>query len=79
VEAVMNYDIPDKNEYYLHRIGRTGRAKKAGVSFSFAGFVDRMRLDEIFKYIDAHPTHLAFDTFGTLRYQGSDEPFFEHA
>ena len=28
VEAVINYDLPNENEYYLHRIGRTGRAKK---------------------------------------------------
>ncbi len=79
VEAVMNYDIPDKNEYYLHRIGRTGRAKKAGVSFSFAGFVERVRLDEIFKYVDARPQWLVFDQFGTLRYKESGEAFFPDA
>ena len=28
VEAVFNYDIPEENEYYLHRIGLTGRAKR---------------------------------------------------
>jgi ATP-dependent RNA helicase DeaD len=78
VEAVMNYDIPDKNEYYLHRIGRTGRAKRAGVSFSFISFVDGVRLDEILKYVDAEPIALAFDSFGTLRYKESGEPFFEH-
>ncbi len=76
VEAVMNYDLPDKNEYYLHRIGRTGRAKRAGVSFSFVGFVDGVRLDDILKYIDASPIALAFDGFGTLRYKESGEPFF---
>ena len=27
VDAVFNYDVPDENEYYIHRIGRTGRAK----------------------------------------------------
>lgn len=77
VEAVMNYDIPDKNEYYLHRIGRTGRAKRAGVSFSFAGFVDSVRLDEILKYVDATPIQLAFDSFGVLRNKQTGEPFFE--
>ena len=35
MEAVFNYDIPQDDEYYVHRIGRTGRAKRAGVSFSF--------------------------------------------
>ena len=28
VEAVFNFDIPNDNEYYVHRIGRTGRAGK---------------------------------------------------
>ena len=30
VDAVFNYDVPDENEYYIHRIGRTGRAKRHG-------------------------------------------------
>ncbi len=77
VEAVMNYDLPDKNEYYLHRIGRTGRAKRAGVSFSFVSYSESVRLDEILKYIDAQPIALAFDSFGTLRYKADDKPFFD--
>lgn len=36
VEAVFNYDLPDKQEFYVHRIRRTGRAKRAGVSFSLS-------------------------------------------
>ncbi len=34
VEAVFNYDIPDDVEYYVHRIGRTGRAGRKGVSYT---------------------------------------------
>jgi ATP-dependent RNA helicase DeaD len=30
IDLVINYDIPDKMEYYVHRIGRTGRAGNAG-------------------------------------------------
>lgn len=30
VDCVINYDIPEENEYYIHRIGRTGRAKREG-------------------------------------------------
>lgn len=33
VDAVINYDVPTSNEYYTHRIGRTGRAKKEGVAY----------------------------------------------
>ena len=50
VEAVFNYDIPDENEYYLHRIGRTGRAKRHGKAFSLAGEQDQFRLRDIRKY-----------------------------
>ena len=35
VDAVINYDVPSDNEHYTHRIGRTGRAKKEGVSYLF--------------------------------------------
>lgn len=35
VEAVFNFDIPFDPEYYVHRIGRTGRAGKLGKSFTF--------------------------------------------
>jgi len=35
IEAVFNYDIPQDVEYYVHRIGRTGRAGKTGQSFTF--------------------------------------------
>lgn len=34
VEAVFNFDVPDDIEYYVHRIGRTGRAGKTGRSFT---------------------------------------------
>jgi ATP-dependent RNA helicase DeaD len=36
VDAVFNFDLPHDDEYYVHRIGRTGRAGKTGRAFSFA-------------------------------------------
>lgn len=35
IEAVINYDLPMDDEYYVHRIGRTGRARKSGVAYTF--------------------------------------------
>ncbi|BCI59574.1 DEAD-box ATP-dependent RNA helicase CshA [Eubacteriaceae bacterium CHKCI005] len=35
IGAVFNYDIPQDEEYYVHRIGRTGRAGKEGRAFTF--------------------------------------------
>ena len=51
VDCVVNYDIPAENEYYIHRIGRTGRARKKGVAVSILGnLLDKAKLDEIAKY-----------------------------
>jgi ATP-dependent RNA helicase DeaD len=51
VDCVLNYDIPEENEYYIHRIGRTGRARKKGVAFSLLGsLLEKAKLDEIAKY-----------------------------
>ena len=35
VEVVVNYDVPQNPEYYVHRIGRTGRAGNMGYAFTF--------------------------------------------
>ena len=51
VDCVVNYDVPQENEYYVHRIGRTGRAQKKGVSWTIIGsFPEQAKLDEIAKY-----------------------------
>ena len=76
VEAVINYDLPNENEYYLHRIGRTGRAHKHGVSFSLVTFQESVRMDEILKYMLTSPTPLSF-AGGVLR-TADGEPFFEN-
>ena len=50
VDVVVNFDMPDQNEDYIHRIGRTGRAKKHGVAFVLTSTVtDEIRLDEVRK------------------------------
>ena len=51
VDCVINFDIPDENEYYVHRIGRTGRAKRKGQAWSIIGnFPEKAKLDEICKF-----------------------------
>ena len=71
VEAVINYDLPNENEYYLHRIGRTGRAHKHGVSFSLVTFRESVRMDEILKYMLSAPTPLHFEDGVLKREDGS--------
>lgn len=61
VEAVFNYDIPEENEYYLHRIGRTGRAKRTGSAYTFMTDGDKFRLRDILKYTRSDATMMTFD------------------
>ena len=51
VDCVINFDIPEDLEYYIHRIGRTGRAGKKGVVFSMLNnFAEKTKLEEIAKF-----------------------------
>lgn len=57
VDAVFNFDIPLDEEAYVHRIGRTGRAGKSGMAFSFAGGGrDMYHLKDIQRYTKAEIT-----------------------
>lgn len=67
VDCVINFDIPEENEYYIHRIGRTGRAKKKGVAWSIIGtFPEQAKLDEIAKYSHFTVQPMRFDDDGKL-------------
>ena len=67
VDCVINYDIPEENEYYIHRIGRTGRAKRKGVAYSVvSNFPEKAKLDEIAKYSNFTITFLRLEEDGTL-------------
>lgn len=67
VDGVINYDVPDENEYYVHRIGRTGRARKKGISFTLIGsFPEKAKLDEIAKFADFTIVPMIFDEYGCL-------------
>ncbi|WP_286244304.1 DEAD/DEAH box helicase [Methanobacterium ferruginis] len=50
VEAVFNYDVPNNEEYYVHRIGRTGRAGKRGQAFTFVSGKEIYKLRDIQRY-----------------------------
>ncbi len=50
VEAVINYDLPQDIEYYVHRIGRTGRAGKKGRSFTFVSAKEFHRIRQIERF-----------------------------
>ena len=67
VDAVFNYDVPDENEYYVHRIGRTGRAKRHGVAYTFVSdYPGLVRLENIAKHTRNDIKSVKFDESGRL-------------
>ena len=52
VDMVLNYELPDDAENYVHRIGRTGRASQEGVAFSFVSDRDVEALMRIEEYLE---------------------------
>ncbi len=67
VDCVINYDVPDENEYYVHRIGRTGRAKRKGAAYSIVGnFPEKAKLDEIAKFSNYTIRPMILSPEGTL-------------
>ena len=67
VDCVINYDVPDENEYYVHRVGRTGRAKRKGLAWSIiSNFPERAKLDEICKFCNFAVTPMTLSAEGVL-------------
>lgn len=67
IDIVINYDVPEETEYYIHRIGRTGRAKKSGTAYTIvSNFADGVQLDGIEKRTNNVLKRLKIDGGGTL-------------
>ena len=63
VEHVINYDLPDCPEDYVHRIGRTGRAGEAGHAISFVSPDSKGLLQDIEKLIGEELPLLSIDGY----------------
>ena len=66
VDAVFNYDVPPSNEYYTHRIGRTGRAKKEGRAYILYMKEERTRVRDMLRYTRNTAKPIAFNENGEL-------------
>ena len=67
VDIVFNCDVPDENQDYVHRIGRTGRAKRRGVAYTLVSdYPSGMRLDEIAKFTGNEVKKAHLDAEGKL-------------
>lgn len=52
ITHIYNYDFPERAEDYIHRIGRTGRIGKEGISYSFITEKNQTIYDEVCRYLD---------------------------
>ena len=52
VDFVINYDLPDEAENYVHRVGRTGRGTQKGVAISFCSTEEKEKLEEIHQLLN---------------------------
>ena len=67
VDCVINYDVPEENEYYVHRVGRTGRARRKGVAWSMvSNFPEKAKLDEICKFCNFSVQPMVLSADGVL-------------
>lgn len=75
VDCVINFDIPEETEYYIHRIGRTGRAQKSGVVFTMINnFAEKTRLEDLAKYTKYDIKPLILDENGVLLEAPEEKP-----
>lgn len=61
VDLVVNYDLPDYTENYVHRVGRTGRGKRRGIAYSFCAPKERELLTEIEGFLGSPIKEFALD------------------
>ena len=75
IDLVFNYDLPQQAEYYVHRIGRTARAGKKGVSFSFVTSRDYPKFREIEKYANIKMEKMKLPTKADVERESLDNLF----
>jgi ATP-dependent RNA helicase RhlE len=61
VEYVVNYDLPEVAENYVHRVGRTGRGVQRGIAISFCSAEEKPVLEEIENFLDKPITKILID------------------
>ncbi len=76
VDIVINYDIPEETENYVHRVGRTGRGQKKGEAIAFCSTEEKERLEAIEGFLNRKIAQLDIkknDYKETLKMSGDDE------
>jgi len=63
ISHVVNYDMPDSTDAYIHRIGRTGRVGKAGDAFTLVTGEDKAMVRSLERLLDAPLEHRTLKSF----------------
>ena len=67
IDCVINYDIPNENELYVHRIGRTARAGRSGTSITLATSRGAARIRDLEKFTNSKMTEHEIPTVDKLK------------
>ncbi len=74
IDIVFNFDLPQAHEYYIHRIGRTGRAGKTGTAYNIlSGRRQEAEMREIARYIHAEIPEISVPTSGEIHMAAIEE------
>ena len=65
VSHVLNYDLPQNAEEYVHRIGRTGRAGRRGTAITFVGEWDNEVFETIRQRVGKNLRELDLELYGS--------------
>lgn len=72
IEAIINFDIPNENELYVHRIGRTGRAGSKGMAITISTSRGRSRIKELEAYTKGRITPLPIPSINDINSSTDD-------
>jgi ATP-dependent RNA helicase RhlE len=64
ISHVINFDIPHNADDYIHRVGRTGRAEKSGIAYSFVSPEDEIHVQSIERGTQQKFRRVKLDDFG---------------
>ncbi|MES0370830.1 MAG: DEAD/DEAH box helicase [Mariprofundaceae bacterium] len=73
IDFVINYDLPEKPENYVHRVGRTGRGVNKGIAISFCSSEEQEVLKEIQTFLDKPIDVIKTDKTSTQTIQLTDD------
>jgi len=74
ISHVINYDMPESTDNYIHRIGRTGRVNKNGDALTFVTSADADKIDALERLLDAPLERLTLQGFDYTRPAPDKQP-----